>query len=109
MAAGADWAAQPVEARAACLERAADALEDASDRFLALLMHEAGKTVADAVAEGLIARAGGGISEAEEPLAEWERELLAGAEAAAEASADSTDPSTMGCGGFPWSRLTPTT
>ena len=51
VAAGADWAAQPVEARAACLERAADALEDASDRFLALLVHEAGKTVADAIAE----------------------------------------------------------
>ena len=51
MAAGADWATQPVEARATCLERAADALEDASDRFLALLVHEAGKTVADAIAE----------------------------------------------------------
>ena len=43
--------------------------------------------VADAVAEGLIARAGaaggdekpaGGVPGAEEPLAEWERELLVG-------------------------------
>ena len=48
------------------------------------------RVVADAVAEGLIARSGGGKTEgaengAEEPLAEWERELLAGdAEKAAE-------------------------
>ncbi|WP_372735102.1 30S ribosomal protein S2 [Nocardioides sp.] len=40
------------------------------------------RVIADAVAEGLIARSGGGSSEgataAEEPLAEWERELLGG-------------------------------
>lgn len=39
------------------------------------------RVVADAVAEGLIARSGakgGGETAAEEPLAEWERELLAG-------------------------------
>ncbi|QIG42369.1 30S ribosomal protein S2 [Nocardioides anomalus] len=50
------------------------------------------RVVADAVAEGLIARSGGGASTegapaAEEPLAEWERELLGGeAEQAAEAA-----------------------
>jgi small subunit ribosomal protein S2 len=50
------------------------------------------RVVADAVAEGLIARSGGGASAegataAEEPLAEWERELLGGeAEQAAEAA-----------------------
>ncbi|GAA1890279.1 30S ribosomal protein S2 [Lapillicoccus jejuensis] len=46
------------------------------------------RVVADAVAEGLVARAGGGSSEtgAEEPLAEWERELYADA-AATEAPA----------------------
>jgi small subunit ribosomal protein S2 len=52
------------------------------------------RVIADAVAEGLIARAGGGQAAAgdeaqgEEPLAEWERELLAGdAEQTAEATA----------------------
>jgi small subunit ribosomal protein S2 len=54
------------------------------------------RVVADAVAEGLIARSGAGSSTgdavAEEPLAEWERELLGGeAEAAAE-SATSAEP-----------------
>jgi small subunit ribosomal protein S2 len=55
------------------------------------------RVVADAVAEGLIARSGAGSTTgdaaAEEPLAEWERELLGGdAEAAAESatSADAT-------------------
>jgi small subunit ribosomal protein S2 len=46
------------------------------------------RVVADAVAEGLMARSGGGSSEdaaANEPMAEWERELLAGAEAPAAA------------------------
>ena len=62
------------------------------------------RVVADAVAEGLIARSGakteGAESGAEEPLAEWERELLAtpaeGAEAevAAEAPAESTETAT---------------
>ncbi|MBM6404741.1 30S ribosomal protein S2 [Phycicoccus sp. CSK15P-2] len=51
------------------------------------------RVIADAVAEGLIARSGGQAAsgeetQAEEPLAEWERELLAGdAEQAAEAVA----------------------
>jgi len=52
------------------------------------------RVIADAVAEGLIARSGGGQAAAgdeaqgEEPLAEWERELLAGdAEQTAEATA----------------------
>ncbi|MGC5584019.1 30S ribosomal protein S2 [Ornithinimicrobium sp. W1665] len=41
------------------------------------------RVVADAVADGLMSRSGGGSSEetaAAEPMAEWERELLAGAE-----------------------------
>jgi RHH-type proline utilization regulon transcriptional repressor/proline dehydrogenase/delta 1-pyrroline-5-carboxylate dehydrogenase len=46
-----DWAARPVDTRAACLERAADALEASRERFLALLVHEAGKTLGDAIAE----------------------------------------------------------
>ncbi|WP_134767399.1 30S ribosomal protein S2 [Nocardioides sp. 1609] len=48
------------------------------------------RVIADAVAEGLIARSGaktGAAATAEEPLAEWERELLGGdAEKAAEAA-----------------------
>lgn len=55
------------------------------------------RVVADAVAEGLIARSGGGAangdSAAEEPLAEWERELLGGdAEQAAEAATAAEAP-----------------
>jgi small subunit ribosomal protein S2 len=54
------------------------------------------RVVADAVAEGLIARSGAKAAEgaaepgAEEPLAEWERELLTGdaEQAAAEATGD---------------------
>jgi small subunit ribosomal protein S2 len=44
------------------------------------------RVIADAVAEGLVARASGATSETVEPLAEWEAELLAAhqAEAAAE-------------------------
>ncbi len=67
------------------------------------------RVIADAVAEGLIARAGGGEAasgqetEAEEPLAEWERELLAGeAEQTSAASspasgetAEATSPETV--------------
>jgi RHH-type proline utilization regulon transcriptional repressor/proline dehydrogenase/delta 1-pyrroline-5-carboxylate dehydrogenase len=49
--ASAVWASQPVAARAACVERTADALEAARDRFIALLVHEAGKTLGDAIAE----------------------------------------------------------
>ncbi|SOC55136.1 30S ribosomal protein S2 [Ornithinimicrobium cerasi] len=44
------------------------------------------RVVADAVADGLMSRSGGGSGASEdvanEPMAEWERELLAGAEAA---------------------------
>jgi small subunit ribosomal protein S2 len=52
------------------------------------------RVVADAVAEGLIARSGGksggDTPGAEEPLAEWERELLGGDAAEAAASATAT-------------------
>jgi len=42
------------------------------------------KLMADAVAEGLVARASGGVTEAEvEPMPEWERELLASSDEAA--------------------------
>ena len=55
---------------------------DDAIRSVALLT----RVIADAVAEGLLARANrasGNTDAAVEPLAEWERELLAGAEAAA--------------------------
>jgi RHH-type proline utilization regulon transcriptional repressor/proline dehydrogenase/delta 1-pyrroline-5-carboxylate dehydrogenase len=45
------WAATPVEARAAALERAADALEHDRGRLIALLQVEGGKTLDDALAE----------------------------------------------------------
>ena len=54
------------------------------------------RVVADAVADGLMARSGGGSTDGEtaesEPMAEWERELLAGEETAAatDAPADAT-------------------
>ncbi len=47
----APWAATPVEARAAALERAADRLESNRGRLIALLQNEAGKTLDDALAE----------------------------------------------------------
>ncbi|WP_227753655.1 MULTISPECIES: trifunctional transcriptional regulator/proline dehydrogenase/L-glutamate gamma-semialdehyde dehydrogenase [Ramlibacter] len=50
-AAAAAWAATAPAARAQCLERAADALEAAMPRLMQLLMREAGKTAANAVAE----------------------------------------------------------
>lgn len=64
------------------------------------------RVVADAVAEGLIARSGGstdGAPTAEEPLAEWERELLGGeaeqaAEAATSAPADADAPASEATG-----------
>lgn len=40
------------------------------------------RVIADAAAEGLIARSGGAAAVEAEPLAEWERELLAGSESA---------------------------
>ena len=48
------------------------------------------RVVADAVADGLMSRSGGGSTEgaeSAEPMAEWERELLAGAEAEQSAAA----------------------
>ncbi len=49
---------------------------DDAIRAVALLT----RVIADAVAEGLMIRAGGASAEVVEPLAEWERELLAGSE-----------------------------
>jgi small subunit ribosomal protein S2 len=48
------------------------------------------RVVADAVAEGLLARSSGGTSTAEEPLAEWERELLEASETVAAAATIAT-------------------
>lgn len=45
------WERQPLAERAACLRRAADALEARLPEFVGLLAHEAGKTPADGVAE----------------------------------------------------------
>ncbi|MGL6113090.1 MAG: bifunctional proline dehydrogenase/L-glutamate gamma-semialdehyde dehydrogenase PutA, partial [Rubrivivax sp.] len=45
------WAATLPAERAAMLERAADALESRTDRLIGLLMREAGKTAANALAE----------------------------------------------------------
>jgi RHH-type proline utilization regulon transcriptional repressor/proline dehydrogenase/delta 1-pyrroline-5-carboxylate dehydrogenase len=50
-AAQAAWHDTPAGERAACLLRAADALELARDRFIPLLVREAGKTLPDAIAE----------------------------------------------------------
>ena len=47
----AGWAATPVDARAAVLERASDLLESARGRLIALLQAEGAKTLDDAVAE----------------------------------------------------------
>jgi RHH-type proline utilization regulon transcriptional repressor/proline dehydrogenase/delta 1-pyrroline-5-carboxylate dehydrogenase len=46
-----EWDATPAEERAACLERAADLLQQRRAQFLSLLVREAGKTLPDAVAE----------------------------------------------------------
>ncbi len=45
------WDATPAGDRAACLDRAADGLEQAMPELMALCVREAGKTIADAVAE----------------------------------------------------------
>ena len=45
------WNDTSADERAACLLRAADALELARDRFIPLLVREAGKTLPDAIAE----------------------------------------------------------
>jgi len=45
------WAATPVEERAACLERLADLMETHQLELMGLCVHEAGKTIGDALAE----------------------------------------------------------
>jgi RHH-type proline utilization regulon transcriptional repressor/proline dehydrogenase/delta 1-pyrroline-5-carboxylate dehydrogenase len=45
------WNETPAEARAACLDRAADAIEANTAELMALCVREAGKTLPDAVAE----------------------------------------------------------
>ncbi|RVQ67631.1 bifunctional proline dehydrogenase/L-glutamate gamma-semialdehyde dehydrogenase PutA [Croceicoccus ponticola] len=45
------WAATPIDDRAACLTRAADAMEAAMPRLMGLAMREAGKSAANAIAE----------------------------------------------------------
>jgi RHH-type proline utilization regulon transcriptional repressor/proline dehydrogenase/delta 1-pyrroline-5-carboxylate dehydrogenase len=49
--AAAVWAATPVEARAACLERAADGMQADMADLMGLAMREAGKSAANAIAE----------------------------------------------------------
>jgi RHH-type proline utilization regulon transcriptional repressor/proline dehydrogenase/delta 1-pyrroline-5-carboxylate dehydrogenase len=46
-----EWDLIPARERAACLERAADLLEQRRGRFVSLLVREAGKTIPDALAE----------------------------------------------------------
>lgn len=50
-AAFADWSALPVEERAGCLIRLADLLEERRGELMALAVHEANKTIPDALAE----------------------------------------------------------
>ncbi len=50
-AAQANWDRTPVVERAACLDRAADLLEEQAARFMSLLVFEAGKSLGDCVAE----------------------------------------------------------
>jgi RHH-type proline utilization regulon transcriptional repressor/proline dehydrogenase/delta 1-pyrroline-5-carboxylate dehydrogenase len=47
----ADWAAEPIERRAAALERASDLFEARQARLIALMQTEGGKTLDDCVAE----------------------------------------------------------
>ena len=79
---------------------------DDAIRSVALLT----RVIADAVAEGLVARSGGGdTATAEEPLAEWERELLATSEATvAPAAATTTEALTTGATEAPVDRATET-
>ncbi|HWK34658.1 trifunctional transcriptional regulator/proline dehydrogenase/L-glutamate gamma-semialdehyde dehydrogenase [Sphingomonas sp.] len=51
LAAASGWAAMPVEARAAMLDRAADLLQEAMAPLIGLLIREAGKSAANAVGE----------------------------------------------------------
>jgi RHH-type proline utilization regulon transcriptional repressor/proline dehydrogenase/delta 1-pyrroline-5-carboxylate dehydrogenase len=46
-----DWDLTPADARASALERAAEGIEAATDELVSLCVREAGKTLADAVAE----------------------------------------------------------
>jgi RHH-type proline utilization regulon transcriptional repressor/proline dehydrogenase/delta 1-pyrroline-5-carboxylate dehydrogenase len=46
-----DWDAMPAAVRAACLDQAAELLQERRGLFLSLLVREAGKTLPDAVAE----------------------------------------------------------
>ncbi|MFO1397087.1 MAG: bifunctional proline dehydrogenase/L-glutamate gamma-semialdehyde dehydrogenase PutA [Burkholderiales bacterium] len=48
---GGAWSRTPVAERAACLNRAADLLEAERDRFVALAVREAGKTLPNAIGE----------------------------------------------------------
>jgi len=50
-AAKSEWFAMPLAERAACLERAADLLQQAMPRLIGLLIREAGKSAANAVSE----------------------------------------------------------
>ncbi|MCH7942533.1 MAG: bifunctional proline dehydrogenase/L-glutamate gamma-semialdehyde dehydrogenase PutA [Proteobacteria bacterium] len=50
-AAAPDWAATAAEMRAACLDRAADLLEENTAEAMAIAIREAGKTIPDALAE----------------------------------------------------------
>ncbi|MDX1569613.1 MAG: bifunctional proline dehydrogenase/L-glutamate gamma-semialdehyde dehydrogenase PutA [Xanthomonadales bacterium] len=45
------WRDLPVDARAACLDRAADLLEERMGQYLSLAVFEAGKTLGDAISE----------------------------------------------------------
>jgi RHH-type proline utilization regulon transcriptional repressor/proline dehydrogenase/delta 1-pyrroline-5-carboxylate dehydrogenase len=49
--ASAGWAATPVETRAACLDRAADVLQERMPRMIGLIIREAGKSAANAISE----------------------------------------------------------
>ncbi len=49
--AGATWSRVPVGERAACLERAADLIEDERPMLMSLLVREAGRTLANALGE----------------------------------------------------------
>jgi RHH-type proline utilization regulon transcriptional repressor/proline dehydrogenase/delta 1-pyrroline-5-carboxylate dehydrogenase len=49
--AASDWDATPADRRAACLDRAADLMEQDHAELMALCVREAGKTIPDAIAE----------------------------------------------------------
>ena len=72
-AAAPKWAATPPAERAACLVRAADRLVAEQDRFIALMVREAGKSLANALGE---------VREAEDFCRYYAAELLAAQEPA---------------------------